>query len=98
MSDEDEAALLRRLRIVYRTPALRARRFDEQRAMRHVMGAIIAARLGRPDDDLGARVTAAAALAAVETAIDDWQEHDGREDLRDVTEAAIRSLGEAFQG
>ena len=43
-------------------------------------------------------MTAAAALTAVEIAIDLWQEHDGREDLSELMLAAISSLVDAFEG
>ena len=61
-------------------------------------GALLAARRGLPPDALGSRVTAAAALTAVEIAIDLRQERDGREDLSGLMLAAISSLADAFEG
>lgn len=98
MSPEDWAALLARLKLVYNTPALRARRWEHQLELRRRSGALLAERRGLPPDDLGSRVTAAAALTAVEIAIDLWQEHDGREDLTELMIAAISRLADAFEG
>ena len=98
ISDDDRAALLARLRIVYRTPSLRARRWEFQLEMGRIAGAILAERRGLRSDDLGSRVAAAAAFTAIEVAMDHWQQHDGREDLVTVLDAAIDHLGHAFSG
>jgi len=95
---EDREALLARLRIVYRTPSLRARRWEYQLEMGRVSGAALAERRGLPPDDLGSRVTAAAIFTAIEVAMDRWQEHDGREDLGAAIDAAIGHLATAFAG
>lgn len=98
ISADDREALLARLKIVYRTPSLRARRWEFQLEMGRISGAILAERRGLPPDDLGSRVTAAAAFTAIEVAMDHWQQHDGREDLGAVLDAAIGHLGNAFGG
>ncbi len=95
-SPDDLQALLSRLRIVYRTPSLRARRWEYQLEMGRISGAILAERRGLPPDDLGSRVTAAAVFTAIEVAMDQWQQHDGRDDLGGVIDAAIGHLGGAF--
>ena len=94
--EDDREALLARLKIVYRTPPLRARRWEFQLEMGRITGAIVAERRGLQPDDLGSRVTAAAAFTAIEVAMDHWQQHDGREDLSAVLDAAIGHLGHAF--
>ncbi len=96
VSDEDRAALLARLRIVYRTPSLRARRWEFQLEMGRMSGAILAARRGLPPDDLASRVTATAVFTAIEVAMDDWQQHEGRADLGAAIAAAVGYLGHAF--
>ena len=98
VSEDDLEALLARLRIVYRTPSLRARRWEYQLEMGRISGAALAERRGLPPDDLGSRVTAAAVFTAIEVAMDRWQEHEGREDLGAVIDAAIGHLGGAFGG
>jgi AcrR family transcriptional regulator len=98
ISEDDRKALLARLRIVYRTPSLRARRWEFQLEMGRISGALLAERRGLQPDDLGSRVTAAAAFTAIEVAMDHWQQHDGREDLVTVLDAAIDHLGRAFGG
>ncbi len=98
VSVEDREALLSRLRLVYRTPTLRARRWEFQLEMGRIVGAMLAERRGLPPDDLGSRVTASAVFTAVEVAMDDWQQHEGRDDLARVLDAAIDHLGDAFAG
>jgi AcrR family transcriptional regulator len=98
MNESDREALLPRLKIVYRTPSLRGRRWEYQLRFGRVAGAALAGRLGLPPDDLGSRVTATAALIAVEVAMDRWQERDGRDDLGELLQAAVSSLGAAFGG
>jgi len=98
VSEEDREALLARLRIVYRTPSLRARRWEYQLEMGRISGAALAQRRGLPPDDLGSRVTAAAVFTAIEVAMDHWQQHEGRDDLGAVIDAAIGHLGGAFGG
>lgn len=98
ISADDREALLARLRIVYRTPSLRARRWEFQLEMGRISGALLAERRGLRPDDLGSRVTAAAAFTAIEVAMDHWQQHDGQEDLVAVLDAAIDHLGHAFSG
>lgn len=98
MNESDREALLPRLKIVYRTPSLRGRRWEYQLRFGRTAGAALAERLGLPPDDLGSRVTATAALMAVEVAMDRWQERDGRDDLGELLQAAVSSLGEAFGG
>lgn len=98
VSAEDREALLARLRIVYRTPSLRARRWEYQLEMGRVSGAILAARRGLPTDDLDSRVTAAAVFTTIEVAMDHWQQHEGRDDLGAVIDDAIGHLGSAFGG
>lgn len=96
MNESDREALLPRLKIVYRTPSLRGRRWEYQLRFGRTAGTALAERLGLPPDDLGSRVTATAALMAVEVAMDRWQERDGRDDLGELLQAAVSSLGEAF--
>jgi AcrR family transcriptional regulator len=98
VNESDREALLPRLKIVYRTPSLRGRRWEYQLRFGRLAGAALAGRLGLPPDDLGSRVTATAALIAVEVAMDRWQERDGRDDLGELLQAAVSSLGEAFGG
>ena len=96
LSEADSDALLARLRIVYRTPSLRARRWEFQLEMGRITGAMLAGQRGLPADDLGSRVAAGAALTTIEVAMDHWQAHDGRQDLAEVLMAAIDLLGDAY--
>jgi AcrR family transcriptional regulator len=98
VSAEDREALLARLRIVYRTPSLRARRWEFQLEMGRISGGILAARRGLPPDDLDSRVTATAVFTSIEVAMDHWQQHEGRDELGAVIDAAVGHLAHAFSG
>ena len=96
VSEDDREAPPGAMRIVYRTPSLRARRWEFQLEMGRISGATLAERRGLPPDDLGSRVTAAAIFTAIEVAMDRWQQHDGQEDLGAAIDAAVSHLGTAF--
>jgi len=94
--DDDQSALLRRLRLVYRTPVLRARRWDFQLEMGRITGSVVAGRRGLPPDDLDSRITAGAVFTAIEVAMDHWQQREGRDDLGGLLDTAVDHLGHAF--
>lgn len=94
--DDDQSALLRRLRLVYRTPVLRARRWDFQLEMGRITGSVVAGRRGLPPDDLDSRITAGAVFTAIEVAMDHWQQREGRDDLGGLLDTAVGHLGRAF--
>ena len=93
---DDQSALLRRLRLVYRTPVLRARRWDFQLEMGRITGSVVAGRRGLPPDDLDSRITAGAVFTAIEAAMDHWQQREGRDDLGGLLDTAVDHLGHAF--
>lgn len=94
----DRDSLLARMKLIYNTPALRARLWEQQLTIEHLGVAVLAERLGLPPDDLGARVIAAAFFAAILVAIDHWQQNDGRDDLRQLLDAAVGHLSTGFGG
>ncbi|MEV0993208.1 TetR family transcriptional regulator [Streptomyces sp. NPDC049949] len=87
----DKEALLVRTRLILETPALRARTWDNQYETQRLFAEALRAR--NPDEsDLTTRVTAAAALAAVTTALASWVESDGTLDLPALTDEAFHAL------
>ncbi|MFC8277066.1 TetR family transcriptional regulator [Streptomyces sp. NPDC057271] len=87
----DKEALLVRTRLVLSTPALRARVWENQYATEQLLAQALAAR--RPKaDTLRMRVTAAAALAALTTALTVWVDSEGAEELPALVDQAFEAL------
>ncbi|MQA25594.1 MAG: TetR family transcriptional regulator [Micromonosporaceae bacterium] len=83
-------AILVRTQLMLRTPALRARSWENQHATQTLLERALA-----PDGDrpaLRARVVVAACLAAIVTAIEAWAENDGAEELPDLIDEALSAL------
>lgn len=87
----DKEALLIRTRLVLRTPALRARVWENQHATEEMLTQALASR--RPaQSELATRVLAAAALAALTTALTVWVDSEGAEDLPTLVDTAFLTL------
>lgn len=70
--DEDADTMRTRLRLIYRTPQLRARQLVQNLELAETLGGLVAGRLGLPADDFGIEVLASAASAVVATAVRVW--------------------------
>ena len=90
--DHDRERLLERIKLAFRTPALHPRLRQQQADWAAAMTALLAARLGAPPDDLEVRAIAAAIAAALFVAIEEWQAHDGQEDLRTLIHRALGTI------
>lgn len=80
--------LLVRTRLALRTPALRARLWDDQFATRDLLAGALAD--GEPT--FAMRVLASACLSALTTALEEWVDTDGTADLLGLIDAAFRAL------
>ena len=84
----DREALLVRVRLTLRTPALRARLWENQVATRDLLaGALVD---GEPD--FPTRILASACLATLTTALEEWVATDGSAELPDLIDDAFRAL------
>ena len=84
----DRDALLVRVRLTLRTPALRARLWENQVATRELLaGALVD---GEPD--FATRILASACLATLTTALEEWVATDGAAALPDLIDDAFRVL------
>ena len=84
----DREALLVRVRLTLRTPALRARLWENQVATRDLLaGALVD---GEPD--FATRILASACLAALTTALEEWVATGGATELPDLIDDAFRVL------
>jgi AcrR family transcriptional regulator len=90
--EQDRERLLERSRLACRTPALQPRWRQQQTDLAAGMAQILADRLGVHADDLEVRAIAAAVAAALVVAIEEWQAHDGQEDLRGLIDRALGSV------
>ena len=89
----DREALLVRVRLTLRTPALRARLWENQVATRDLLaGALVD---GEPD--FTTRILASACLSTLTTALEEWVATDGAADLPDLIDAAFHVLDEGLK-
>ncbi|MCX4717194.1 TetR/AcrR family transcriptional regulator [Streptomyces virginiae] len=84
-------ALLIRTRLIFETPALRARTWDNQYATQRLFAEALRSR-NPAESDISTRVVAAAALGAVTTALAAWVQSDGALDLPALADEAFRAL------
>ncbi|MDI9885082.1 TetR family transcriptional regulator [Streptomyces sp. HNM0645] len=87
----DRDTLFVRTRLILRTPALRARLWENQHATERMLTTALAARSGQ-EPDLPLRVLASAALAALTTTLAIWVEGDGEGHLPTLVEEAFLAL------
>ncbi|ONI92150.1 TetR family transcriptional regulator [Saccharothrix sp. ALI-22-I] len=87
----DRDAVYTRTRLVVTTPALRARQWRNTATTQSLLAQALADREQRPVD-LRLRVIAAAATAALITALTAWVDGDGTEDLRTLVDEAFAAL------
>jgi AcrR family transcriptional regulator len=76
-------------RIIFGTPALRARHLERQDQWRKGLAEEMAARTGASPDDLRPAITAAAALSALDIALDRWVAGGGTDDVRVLVDRAL---------
>ncbi len=76
-------------RIIFGTPALRARHLERQDQWRSGLAAELAERTGAEPDDLRPAITAAAALSALDIALGHWVSDGGVGDVRVLVDKAL---------
>jgi AcrR family transcriptional regulator len=86
---EERERLLGRITLAFRTPALHPRLRQQQAEWAVGLEQILADRLSASPDNLAVRTVAAATAAALFVAIDEWQFHDGREDLAGLIDETL---------
>jgi AcrR family transcriptional regulator len=86
----DVEIIRERLRLVLSVPALRARRYEQQRATETVLAGELAGRMGATPEDLEVRAVAAAIAATAALAVEEWAEHGGH--LPAVVDRALAAL------
>ena len=90
--DQDRERLLERSKLICRTPALQPRWRQQQADLAAGMAQLLAHRLGVRPDGLEVRAIAAAIAAALFVAIEEWQAHDGQQDLGGLIDRALASI------
>jgi AcrR family transcriptional regulator len=89
----DRDALLVRVRLSLRTPALRSRLWANQFATRDLLAGALED--GAPS--FATRILASACLATLTTALEEWVATDGTTELPDLIDDAFRALNEGRQ-
>lgn len=74
---EDRERMQRRMRLIYATPALRARGYPQLPGMMAAFADFVARRLHLPSDDLRARIFAGALMGGLVALFELWQEQGG---------------------
>jgi AcrR family transcriptional regulator len=90
---EIREALLVRTRLALRTPALRARLWENQFATRD----LLAGALEDGEPTFATRILASVCLATLTTALEEWVATDGTAELPDLIDDAFRMLNEGRQ-
>ena len=88
--DADVEIIRERLRLVLSVPALRARRYEQQRTTETLLAGELAGRMGAEPGDLEVRAVATALAATAALAVEEWAERGGR--LPDVVDRALAAL------
>jgi len=91
----DRDRLLTRVRLIYRTPELRARHWIAQDDTRDLFARALARRAGLPEPDFATTVQAATAVAALDAALDAWAQTPDNTDLDAMTAAAFAAIDTA---
>ncbi|MFB9411319.1 acyl-CoA-like ligand-binding transcription factor [Dactylosporangium matsuzakiense] len=93
----DPVKTLAVVRLIQRTPALRARTLERQSRWQADLAEVLAERLGLPADDLYPDLATRMALAAFDAAMERWALSDGAADPRALTERAFALLEPALR-
>lgn len=88
----DPAVLLRRLKLIFSNPAIWAAAAHEDRSTRDELASGIALLSGRKRASLSDSLVAAACLAALDVALDQWQEQNGTSSLKDLINQSFDEL------
>jgi AcrR family transcriptional regulator len=91
MPENERGVLLTRTRLILSVPALQARRLESAQVTRALFAAAIADRNPRIGD-FDRQVLAAAALAALSVALEEWASIDGSRSPADLVDAAFAAL------
>jgi AcrR family transcriptional regulator len=91
-AEADEAFHLARLRLVTLVPDLAAHHVRDEILMVTLLRRVVAARTGRPVDDLDLELLCGATTAAVLTATRRWAAQDGRPPLAELVDRAMDVL------
>jgi AcrR family transcriptional regulator len=91
MEPVEKDKILARMRLQMSVPALRARTYEQITANMQMIAETMAARVGRPADDLAVRVFAGACLGVLLAALFAWAESPDA-DLGDIVDQALAQI------
>ena len=89
---DDLALFLRRLRLIYTEPTIWGAAAQQDRRNRAGLAAAFAATRGREQAILADEVAAATCLAALDIALDQWQQTNGETNLAELIEQAVTTV------
>jgi len=92
VTEPERELMLARGRLTMGVPALRARVWDELERGQDLLADLLARRTGVDRGDFELRVVATAVVGAMYTASIEWQRSEGRADLADLVDRALRVI------
>jgi AcrR family transcriptional regulator len=90
--DQDRDRVLDRLSLAFRTPALHSRLWQQQARSAVGIARVLADRLDARPGELEVRAMAAAIAAALWVAVEEWQAHEGQQELAVLMDRAFGTL------
>ena len=90
--ESDREIILARSKLLLETPDLRARLWSEVERAQVFLGAMLAQRAGRDEDDFDFRVVAIALVAAMMEAVTEWVRQDGRVRVGELMKRALDAI------
>jgi AcrR family transcriptional regulator len=90
--EQDRDLVLDRLKLAFGTPALYPRLWRQQARSAAGIARLLAGRLEARPDDLEIRAIAAAIAAALWVAVEEWQAHDGQQELAVLIDRALGTV------
>ncbi|MEV7216611.1 TetR family transcriptional regulator [Kitasatospora cineracea] len=94
LAEHEHAELYERMRLAAAIPSVRVRMLEGSGQPRGMLLDLLTERAGPDASPLGLRVTAAAISAALTETSLYWADHEGRDDLADLLDQALRHLQE----
>ena len=98
VTDEDQAVIRARTRLIMSVPSLRARTYENLNGQIAVFTEPIAARMGREPDDPAVLAFCGGVIGALLPAIYGWAEQEGKEKLSVAIIQALDALAEGVRG
>ncbi|MFK8908033.1 TetR/AcrR family transcriptional regulator [Streptomyces sp. YS-3] len=96
--ETDREEMIQRTGLLVRVPALRSRLMQSIALTSRLLNGVLAERTGRAEDDLEVRAFSMAALGTIYEATVYWAERDHRDDLVELVQRSLNTIGNGLRG